>query len=275
MGRVVLIVIGYIVFCPATAQTLIQENMKDYLSKYGYPVQHNQTLALRMFQQMSGLSVSGLVNDETLQQTDILRCGADDIVHHHDHLHKTVHHYHIQTYPHPDTSLSMLDPQEIDNVVFTASQLWNTDDQRLVKGDADTADVMIIFCDLSQCLDDHGAEEMARPVYNSNTGVMTIYLDSLQSWADSDTLSSLTYGANFNVHVQLLQVMLHQFGHVLGLTHTNRVTSAMQPFYYDWISESELRPDNIDTDMTTSSQSTEQYSDTIVVLSAIIITSLL
>ena len=47
MGRVVLIVIGYIVFCPATAQTQIQENMKDYLSKYGYPVQQNQTLALR------------------------------------------------------------------------------------------------------------------------------------------------------------------------------------------------------------------------------------
>ena len=29
--------------------------------------------------------------------------------------------------------------------------------------------------------------------------------------------------------------MVHQFGHMLGLAHTNRITSAMVPFYTDWV----------------------------------------
>ena len=32
-----------------------------------------------------------------------------------------------------------------------------------------------------------------------------------------------------------MQVMVHQFGHMLGLAHTNRITSAMLPFYTDWV----------------------------------------
>ena len=43
--------------------------------------------------------------------------------------------------------------------------------------------------------------------------------------------------------------MVHQFGHVLGLAHTNRVTSVMMPYYNDWIAESELAPDTVDMDM--------------------------
>ena len=48
--------------------------------------------------------------------------------------------------------------------------------------------------------------------------------------------------------------MVHQFGHVLGLPHTNRVTSAMVPYYYDWISEHEVVPDNVDIDMASHKQ---------------------
>ena len=43
-------------------------------------------------------------------------------------------------------------------------------------------------------------------MYNVTTGSTVIYLDSRQSWADSDSLSALTYGAAFNLQVQLLQV---------------------------------------------------------------------
>ena len=45
------------------------------------------------------------------------------------------------------------------------------------------------------------------------------------------------------------KVMVHQFGHVLGLAHTNRVTSTMLPFYLDWIAEEHLQLDKIDKDL--------------------------
>ena len=47
----------------------------------------------------------------------------------------------------------------------------------------------------------------------------------------------------------LLKVMVHQFGHVLGLSHTNRVTSIMVPFYLEWIAEEHLQLDKIDKDL--------------------------
>ena len=43
--------------------------------------------------------------------------------------------------------------------------------------------------------------------------------------------------------------MAHQFGHVLGLAHTNRVTSTMLPFYLDWVAEQHLKLDRIDKDL--------------------------
>ena len=40
-----------------------------------------------------------------------------------------------------------------------------------------------------------------------------------------------------------LKVMVHQFGHMLGLGHSARQTSVMTPFYLDWVSETEVVPD--------------------------------
>ena len=157
---------------------------------------------------MSGLVVTGLEDDATLQQTGILRCGAADIVHDHGNQgHGGVRRYHIARYPDPETSLSLLTPDRIDNVVLAASQLWNDGDHvRLLRGNADNADVLLVFCDLSQCVEDRGEEEVARPVEDPVTGNITIYLDSQQSWADQDNLAAMAYGANFDVHMQLLQV---------------------------------------------------------------------
>ena len=69
--------------------------------------------------------------------------------------------------------------------------------------------------------------------------------------------------------------MVHQFGHVLGLSHTNRVTSAMVPFYYDWIAETELRPDHIDADMVSGTSGSVLCYDQSIVVFSLIITSLL
>ena len=96
--------------------------------------------------------------------------------------------------------------QEIDRVVSAAAQLWSVGEVRLERSEVERPTVNIVFCDFSVCLEDSSEEELARPVYNVTTDSTVIYLDTRQSWADSDSLSALTYGAAFNLQVQLLQV---------------------------------------------------------------------
>ena len=175
-----------------------------------------------MFQQISGLQQTGEMTDEVWQQMEISRCGAKDVVHGHPQLDPNkIYHYQIQEYPDKISSLSLLDNDMIDKVVLSASQLWNRDKVRIMKSDnIDDVNVVIKFCELRKCLEHgnlmgnfigdrkYGEEELARPVMNQDNGVLTIYLDSQQAWADNNTLSALTYSAGFSFHTQLLQVKL-------------------------------------------------------------------
>ena len=175
-----------------------------------------------MFQQMSGLEETGVLSDAVYQQTLVSRCGGQDVLHDHavhDH-HAKVLRYHIQQYPDPDTSLSHLSREEIDEVVLAASKLWTdpSDGQpRLVRSDTnDEAEIVIVFCPFVQCLAGHREGELARPAPGSpghpmvmsgeRVARMAVYLDSQQAWAGEETLATLAYGAAFNVHIQLLQV---------------------------------------------------------------------
>ena len=178
----------------------------------------------RMFQRMSGLKETGVLSDDVFQQTLVSRCGGLDVFHDHnvlDHPFKVLR-YHIQQYPDPETSLSELTREEIDEVVLAASQQW-TDPRderpRLVRSDSkEDSDIVIVFCSFAQCLAGYREIELARPALGSpdhpmlmsGSGEMgprrTVYLDSQQAWASEDTLTSLAYGAAFNVHTQLLQV---------------------------------------------------------------------
>ena len=179
----------------------------------------------RMFQRMSGFEETGVMSDAVYQQTLVSRCGGLDVSHDHtipDHTDKVLR-YHIQQYPDPETSLSHLSREEIDEVVLAASKLWTDprDGQlRLARSDSkDEAEVVIVFCSFAQCLAGHREGELARPAPGSSAHLMpmsgergprmAVYLDSQQAWAGEDTLASLAYGAAFNVHVQLLQVSIH------------------------------------------------------------------
>ena len=163
---------------------------------------------------MSGLEETGVLDDAVYQQTLVSRCGALDVTHDHnvpDH-HDEVLRYHVQQYPDPDTSLSHLSREEIDEVILAAAQLWTDPEDgrpRLERSEAgDEAEVVIVFCPLAQCLPGHREEEIARPALGAGEAGarMTVYLDTQQAWASEDTLATLSYGAAFNVHTQLLQV---------------------------------------------------------------------
>jgi len=238
-----------------------RQSVTQYLNRFGYQANQNLSNAVRMFQRMSGLEETGVLSDDVYHQTLVSRCGGLDVFHDHDvpeHPFKVLR-YHIQQYPDPETSLSSLTREEIDEVVLAASKQWTDpmDTQpRLVKSESkEDSDIVIVFCSFAQCLAGYKEVELARPALGSESSDhpmlmsgergarMTVYLDSQQAWAGENTLTSLAYGAAFNVHIQLLQVMIHQFGHMLGLGHSSRQTSVMTPFYLDWVTEAEVGPD--------------------------------
>ena len=185
-----------------------EREVKRYLTKYGYPTDHLEA-SVTMFQRLAGLKETGLVDEETFQQIQVPRCGALDVEeeedhHHHQHDESPVL-YWISDYPLAHQSL--MSHQDIDRVVEAAARLWSVGQVRLERSDnPEKVAVKIVFCDLSQCLQDSSPEELARPVYNITTGLTTIYLDINQPWADSSTLAVLAYGAAINLQVQLLQV---------------------------------------------------------------------
>ena len=182
-----------------------EREVRRYLERYGYPTHHMEA-ALTMFQRLAGLKETGLVDEETFHQSQVARCGALDVEeeqHHHHREQESPVQYLISAYP----DQSLMSDQDIDRVVEAAAKLWSVGGLTLQRADnAETASVKIVFCELSECLEDSSAEELARPVFNITTGLTTIFLDTDQPWADSSSLAVLAYGAAINFQVQLLQV---------------------------------------------------------------------
>lgn len=253
-----------------------EEKTMQYLKKYGYLNNMNMSEGLKSFQKLSGLTETGSLDDDTVSQMGIARCGGKDNSVDEAHKNKVVLRYTVTKYP----ESSLLSGDNIDNVVLTAANLWQTDLVKIVKntdGDIEN-DVEIVFCDFSECLEDYSVEndgeELARPV--TKDGKMTLYLDSAQSWADETTLSQLSYGGVMHLQIQLLQVILHQFGHVLGLEHSARMSSAMVPFYMEWVNG--LQPDKEDLEMVgvaSRSRLVRGHCGIIVMAVAVIMTSLI
>ena len=180
--------------------------VRRYLERYGYPT-HHMEVAVTMFQRLAGLKETGLVDEETFHQSQVARCGALDVEEeqeeHHPRQQESPVQYLISAYP----DQSLMSDQDIDRVVEAAAKLWSVGGLTLTRTDnAETATVKIVFCELSECLEDSSAEELARPVFNITTGLTTIFLDTNQPWADSSSLAVLAYGAAINFQVQLLQV---------------------------------------------------------------------
>ena len=260
---------------------------EHYLTKYGY-LDSNKDIkeGLEAFQALSGLAVTGNIDPATESQMLVPRCGARDD---NDDLEMTgarddndglemtgardasddlemtgaVLRYRVTKYPVD----SLMTDDSIDNAILTAANLWKNDVFEIVKNEDDDSDndVDIVFCDFTECVADYSVEndgeELARPVKDKE-GKVTLYLDSTQSWADDSTLSQLSYGGVMHLQVQLLQVMIHQFGHLLGLHHTHRMSSSMVPFYMEWVNM--VQPDNEDL-MAVSRAQSSYFSQSIII----------
>merc|ERR1719347_177485 len=95
-------------------------------------------------------------------------------------------------------------------------------------------DIEVRFCDFSRCAPDSDDELIIAVPVSKKLKVLEILLDSRKSWADEKSLGRFGYTGTMQNHIQLLQVILHQFGHGLGLNHSPRKSSIMRPFYEEW-----------------------------------------
>jgi len=232
---------------PVTDET----KAKHYLKKYGYSTESdsgpNFSQSLKKFQTFSGLPSTGSLDSQTLSQMELPRCGAKDSSEKMSVKKKKVIRYSVTQYP----ESSLMSKDSIDNVILTAANLWGKEIVEIVKNDeidAHKNDLEIVFCDFSECIEDYtvekDSEEIARPV--TADGKTVIFLDSAQSWADDSTLSNLGYGGVMHLQIQLMQIVLHQLGHVIGLQHNEWSSSVMFPFYLDWVARPELQPHKAD-----------------------------
>ena len=262
---------------PVTDET----KAKHYLKKYGYSTESdsgpNFSQSLKKFQTFSGLPSTGSLDSQTLSQMEVPRCGAQDSSEKMSRKKKKVIRYSVTQYP----ESSLMSKDNIDNVILTAANLWGKEVVEIVKNeenDAPENDLEIVFCDFSECIEDYtvekDSEEIARPV--TVDGKTVIFLDSAQSWADDSTLSNLGYGGVMHLQIQLMQIILHQLGHVIGLQHNERSSSVMFPFYLDWIAGPELQPHKADFEavrnlLSSGSAEKKMNTTTIVVMCLIVL----
>jgi hypothetical protein len=75
-------------------------------------------------------------------------------------------------------------------------------------------------------------------VPDPNISLSLIILDYGQNWipiVQTHNYTVRTLSAGFNPLVNMLGVMTHEIGHVIGLTHSRDRFSIMHPMYWSWL----------------------------------------
>lgn len=136
---------------------------------------------------------------------------------------------------------SLLSNSEIDTIAREVASSWEYSGLKIkLSRNEEAADIHIRFCDFSECFDNDQAElfDLTGVTQDMFGGGWEILINSEQAWAGEDNLARIGYGV-LGLQMQLKQVLLHQFGHALGLPHSASPTSIMSPFYLEWVASVE------------------------------------
>ncbi|PHU28495.1 hypothetical protein BC332_00588 [Capsicum chinense] len=247
--------------------------LKKYFQKFGYlsiPDQNitdffddNLESAVLSYQRNLGLTVTGKLDEETMKEIILPRCGMSDSAHDHDHdhsssslLHTTKNYAYFYGRPRwmksspmtlsyafsPNAMIDYIDASEIRAVFQRAFSRWSfaipvnfteTDDYY-------TADIKIGFYN-----GDHGDGEP----FDGVLGVLAhafspengrFHLDGAEIWAvDFDQERS-------KVAVDLESVVTHEIGHVLGLAHSSVKDAVMYPSLSPRTKKRDLKLDDVE-----------------------------
>ncbi|CAN7997015.1 unnamed protein product [Ixodes pacificus] len=249
---------------PSTSSSRSRDNsvyvgakMIDYLEKFGYIAPpRNGTAALRSqqalvdavkdFQRFAGLRVTGRVDNETATMMQLPRCGVKDKVGYGLEARRRRRRYTLQGSKWASTELSyriskyprrFKDRNAVDKEIARAFKMW-ADVSPLTFTHKKTGPVNI---DIQFVRGEHGDGDP----FNGPGGTLAhAFFPRYGGDAHFDDEEKWTIGEQGGVN--LFQVAAHEFGHSLGLSHSDVRRSLMAPFYRGYEPGFTLDRDDID-----------------------------
>ena len=217
----------------------------EYMIKYGYLDNHGTdgkqeklssfSDAVKKLQQSGGLKLTGKVDKETQKLMDTPRCGVIDFVtsggkfanfETDSKWEKRELTYRIFSYPTRSLGLTTGD---VDSETAKAFAMWqDVSDLKFRKQSSGLVDIAIEYE-----VDDGPGNTLGKAFFPQWGG--NVSMDDSELWSTSPTRGT-----------QLLQTLVHELGHSLGLSHSNDSRAIMYGWYSGWKTNLRLRRDDIE-----------------------------
>jgi len=228
--------LAILLLAAACSAEVTQEQATKYLERFGYynPYVFGSTVedSLKQFQEFAGLEVTGKLDSATIAQMEKPRCGRPDhdapLTYRDTRWRKTHLTYKFLKYT---RDLSQGTQRE---AIVRGMNLWTTVTPLSFSETSGRSDITIGFYERSHGDNSafDGPGKVLAHAYFPENG--RLHFDDAESWT---TRSSR--GTNLD------WVTTHEFGHSLGLEHSNVRGSIMYPYYQGYIPNMKLHSDDI------------------------------
>lgn len=252
------LMIGIAAFVTITQAATLVNNAYDaqaYLKRFNYMDRDNMetgdmkneddyTEAIKMFQHMANITVTGTFDDDTKTMMNMPRCGMPDNMGYSNNARRKRFDA-VTRWPQSDltwrlnTATNDLSRNEIRRIMAEALKVWSdVSTLTFQESSADNADFLIDFAE-----SEHGD---GNPFDGPNGVLAHAYFPTTNPiGGDAHFDDAEQYTDQTNQGINLFQVAAHEFGHSLGLGHSEFPEALMAAFYRGYVPNFELHPDDV------------------------------